>query len=132
MSDGFLIDTSMWVKCLRGTDASLQSRVAALILEKRAFTSEIIIMEILRGAKSDKEYDMLYNDFLALPQLTIDHNVWGSAWELAYKLKKKGINVPLVDTVIAATALHHKCTLIHSDKHFNMLAKHGGLKVLEM
>lgn len=132
MSDGFLIDTSIWVKCLRGTDASLQNKVATLIFEKKVYTSEIIIIEILRGAKSDKEYDMLYNDFLALPQLSIDHNVWKTAWGIAYKLKKIGVNVPLVDTVIAATALHHKCTLMHSDKHFNLLTKHTGIKALEI
>ena len=34
-------------------------------------------MEILRGAKSDKGYSMLYQDFLALPQLVIDHIMSG-------------------------------------------------------
>ncbi|HCC69294.1 MAG TPA: hypothetical protein DEP99_05345 [Nitrospiraceae bacterium] len=63
---------------------SLRNHISSLALEYRVYTSEIIIMEILRGAKSDREYNMLYDDFL------------------------------------------------HSDRHFNMLAKHASLKVLEV
>ena len=53
----FLVDTTIWVKYLRGLDLSLKSRISSLVLEERVHTSEIIIMEILRGAKSDKEYN---------------------------------------------------------------------------
>lgn len=132
MSNIFLIDTSVWVKCLRGTDTSLQNKISTLIMEKKVYTSEIIIMEILRGAKTDKEYDILYQDFLALPQLTINHNVWKTAWKTAYKLRKSGINIPMVDVIISAAAIYYQCTIMHSDKHFNLLTKHFSLKVLEV
>ncbi|MGB9714817.1 MAG: type II toxin-antitoxin system VapC family toxin [Thermodesulfovibrionales bacterium] len=130
--DKFLVDTSVWVKCFRGLDTSLKDRISSLVLEDRVFVSEIIIMEILRGAKSDKEYNMLYQDFLALPQLTIDHDVWEMAWKTAYKNRKGGINVPMVDVIISAIAMRYKCTLLHSDKHFNLIAKQTGLKVMEV
>lgn len=130
--DKFLLDTSVWVKCFRGVDTSLMERVAASILENRVSTSEIIIMEILRGAKSDREYNMLHQDFLALPQLTIGHDVWETAWKTAYKIRKGGINVPLADVIISAIAICYKCTLMHSDKHFNLIAKHTGLRVMEV
>ncbi|MBI5188233.1 MAG: PIN domain nuclease [Nitrospirae bacterium] len=128
----FLVDTTVWVKYLRGVDASLKNRISALVLEGRVFTSDIIIMEILRGAKSDKEYNMLYQDFLALPLLEIDHNVWETAWKTAYKLRKSGFNIPMADVIISAVAMYYKCTLMHSDKHFNLLAKHTGLNVIEV
>lgn len=128
----FLVDTSVWVKCFRGLDISLKERISSLVLEDRVFVSEIIIMEILRGAKSDKEYKMLYEDFLAIPQLKTDHDVWEMAWKTAYKIRKIGINVPMVDVIISVTAMRYKCTLMHSDKHFNLLAKHTGLRVIEV
>ena len=128
----FLVDTTVWVKYLRGLDVSIKNRIGSLVLEERVFTSEMIIMEILRGAKSDKEYNMLYQDFLALPQLTIDHNVWKKVWKDAYKLRKGGINIPMADMIISAVAVYYKCTLMHSDAHFNLLAKHSDLKVLEV
>lgn len=128
----YLVDTTVWVKYLRGLDVSIKNRIGSLVLEERVFTSEIIIMEILRGAKSDKEYNMLYQDFLALPQLAIDHNVWEKAWKDAYKLRKGGINIPMADMIISAVAVYYKCTLMHSDAHFNLLAKHSDLKAFEV
>lgn len=128
----FLIDTTVWVKFLRGLDLSLKEKLSALVLEDRVFTSEVIIMEILMGAKSDKEYNMLYQDFLALPQLVIDHNVWETAWKTAYKLRRNGINIPMADVIISATAMYYNYALMHSDKHFTLLAKHTGLKIIEV
>lgn len=131
-SEKFLIDTTIWVKYLRGLDSAVKDRVSSLVLEDRAYTSEIIIMEILRGAKSDKEYAMLYEDFLALPHLPTDRNVWETAWQTAYKLKKAGANIPIADILISTIATRYQCTLIHSDKHFNLAAKYTGLKVMEL
>lgn len=128
----FLVDTTIWVKYLRGLDLSLKSRISSLVLEERVHTSEIIIMEILRGAKSDKEYNMLYQDFLALPQLKINYDVWEIAWKTAYKLRKVGVSIPITDVIISSVAMYNKCTLMHSDKHFNLLAKHIGLKAIEL
>ncbi|PKL51977.1 MAG: PIN domain nuclease [Nitrospira bacterium HGW-Nitrospira-1] len=132
MADKFLIDSTIWVKYLRGLDAALKDKISFLILNESAYTSAVIIMEILRGAKSDKDYTMLYNDFLALRQLEINHEVWETAWRLAYKLRKKGANVPLTDALISALSLHYKCILLHSDKHFRLIAEHSDLKTLEM
>ncbi|MDI6745087.1 MAG: PIN domain nuclease [Thermodesulfovibrionales bacterium] len=128
----FLIDTSVWIKCFREEESSLKEKIAAIVSENRGYTTEIIIMEILRGAKSDKEYSMLYQDFLALPQLTINGYVWETAWKTAYKLRKSGINAPMADVIISSIALHHKCKLMHSDKHFNLIAKHTEIKVVEV
>lgn len=128
----FLVDTSIWIKCFREDNKSLQTQISSLILGKRVFTSEIIILEILRGAKSDKEYNSLYEDFLALPLLEINRKVWETAWKIAYKLRKKGVNAPLTDVLISGVALYYKCHLIHSDKHFNLISKLTDLKTMEL
>ncbi len=128
----FLIDTTIWVKFLRGMDESLRDRISTLVLKNCAYTSEIIIMEILRGAKSGKEYTMLRNDFLSLAQLSTNKEVWELSWRSAYKLRKKGINIPMADIIIASTAAHYNCTLIHSDRHFDLAEKHLNLKTVKI
>lgn len=125
-SEKFLVDTTIWIKYLRGLDPSLKERISSLALEDRIFTSEIIILEILRGAESDKEYDMLYEDLLALPQVPVTYEVWETAWKISYKLKKEGLNIPIADILISSIALYYKLTLIHSDKHFSLTATHTG------
>lgn len=128
----FLLDTTVWVSYLRGLDGSLKDRVASLVLEDRVFITEVIILELLRGAKTDREYASLSEDLLALPRLGVTDAVWETAWELAYILRKKGTNIPLADTLIAAVSMHYTCTLMHSDSHYPLVAKHVGLKQVEL
>jgi predicted nucleic acid-binding protein len=128
----FLIDTTVWVNFLRGLDESVRDRLSVLVNEERAFTSEIVILEILRGAKSEKEYSMLLDDFLALPQLTLDRKTWEIAWGNSFELKKKGLTIPIVDLLISALAIRYECSLLHSDKHFSLLAKHLGIKAIHL
>ena len=131
-ADRFLVDTTVWVKFLRGEDNKLREKLSALVLHNKAYTSEIIIMEILRGARSDREYRMLYDDFKALPLLSINKDVWELAWKNAYKLRQKGLNIPLPDVLIASIALHYKCILIHSDRHFDLASRHLKLRSLKI
>ena len=128
----YLVDTTVWVMFLRGMDERVKERLTVLLAEEMVFTTELIIMEILRGARSDKDYKMLHQDFLALPQLETDHYVWEKAWEISYKLRKNGVNVPLTDTMISTIAIHYGCTLLHSDKHFDMVAKYTELQTGNM
>ncbi|MBI5418071.1 PIN domain-containing protein [Candidatus Poribacteria bacterium] len=131
-SEKFLIDTTIWIKYLRGLDLSLKNKIASFVIEDKAVTSEIIILEILRGAKSDKDYKMLYDDFNALPKLKLNDDIWKLVWQTAYKLQRNGVNVPLADILISVISVFYNCTLIHSDKHFSFIAKHTELKTLEI
>jgi predicted nucleic acid-binding protein len=128
----YLVDTTLWVRFLRGSDSGLKDRLSSLTLEDRAFTCDIIIMEILRGAVSEKEFKSLREDFLSLPQLAIDHGIWEEAWRMTFILRKKGVNAPAVDVLISAVASHHKCTLLHADKHFELIAKYTDLKIMAL
>lgn len=128
----YLVDTTVWVKFLRGIEPSLKEKLSSLVLEGKAFTTEIIIMEILRGAKSDKEYNSLYEDLTALPQLSLDSHVWEIAWKVGYNLRKAGVNVPMTDILIASIAVRHKAILMHSDKHFKLITKHTTFKAVEI
>ncbi len=129
MSDKkFIIDTSLWIKCFRETDSALHSYISSLVIGKKIYISELIALELLRGAKSDKQYNMLYEDLFAIPILELTGDVWEVAYKLSYKLRKKGVNVPLADILISSIALHYKCSLLHSDKHFKLIAEHTALK----
>lgn len=132
MDESFLIDTTIWVKYLRGIDKTLKDKIGSLILGEAIYTSEIIIMEILRGAKSKKEYMSLYEDFIALKRIELDEAVWEKAWMLAYNLRKKGMNIPLTDVVISTLAIHSGCTLLHSDRHYKMISRYTNLKEKEL
>jgi predicted nucleic acid-binding protein len=100
----------------------------------RVATTPVVIMELLRGAKTQKEYDGLSKDLAALRSFDLTAKVWERAGKLAYTLRHKGVNAPLADTLIAAVAQECNALLLHDDRHYEMMAsvvqlKHESLKV---
>jgi predicted nucleic acid-binding protein len=110
----------------------LKDRVATLVLHGKVSISEIIILEMLRGAKSDKEYNVLYKDISALPQLRTSTEVWETTWKLAYRIRRKGFTIPITDTIKTATVIHYKHKIMHSDKHFTILSNHIPIETTEI
>jgi predicted nucleic acid-binding protein len=67
----------------------------------------------------------------------VDTSVWMEyptfvrATDLYRALRGKGVTVRRpVDCIIAATAIEHDALLLHNDRDFDPIEKHGGLKVL--
>jgi predicted nucleic acid-binding protein len=123
-----LADTTVWIHFLRGNGIHYHERLAPLIIADRLATTPVIIMEILRGAKSQKEYDKLSRDLAALRCLDLSAKVWERASKLGFALRHKGINAPLTDTLIAAVALENNVLLLHDDRHYEMIASITHLK----
>jgi len=123
-----LADTTVWVHFLRGSGIQFQERLVPLIMADRLAITPVIIMEILRGAKSQKEYDKLSKDLAALRSFDVSTKVWQRAFKLGYTLRHKGINAPMTDTLIAAVAQEHNALLLHADRHYEMIASITPLK----
>jgi predicted nucleic acid-binding protein len=85
-------------------------------------------MEILIGAKSEKEYEKLSKDLAALRCFDLSAKLWQSACALGYTLRQKGISVPQTDTLIAAVALENNALLLHNDRHYELIASITALK----
>lgn len=127
-SELILADTTVWIHFLRGSGIQFQQRVVPLIMADKLATTPIVIMEILRGAKSPKEYDKLSKDLAALRCFDVTAKVWERASKLGYTLRHKGLNAPLTDTLIAAVAQEYNACLLHDDRHFEMIASLSPLK----
>lgn len=57
-----------------------------------------------------------------VPELLIDGAVWETAYDLARQARAKGVTVPAIDLIIAASALRHGATLESSDTDFDLLS----------
>ena len=124
-NDFILIDTSIWILYLRGEGKSqLREIVQKALVDKKATTSQIIILEILSGAISEKEFTTLYEDFDSLLCLDITNEVWKESYENSFLLRRRGATAPFADILIATASIYYNCQLIHSDKHFGLIAKH--------
>jgi predicted nucleic acid-binding protein len=123
-----IADTTVWIHFLRGSGIQFQERLVPLIMADKLATTPVIIMEILRGAKSAQEYDKLNKDLAALRCFDVSKKVWERACKLGYTLRQKGVNIPLTDTLIAAVAQENNAILLHDDRHYEMIASITPLK----
>jgi len=129
--NSFLIDTSAWIFALRKDFVpAIKDRVSHLLGEHIVLTSGMIKLEILGGAKTEKEFQRLKARLDALDTVETNTSLWEKAYALAFKLRRKGITVPYTDILIAACALKTGSTLVHADAHFDLMANHIGLKVV--
>ena len=123
-----LADTTVWIHFLRGSGIQFQERLVPLIMADRLATTPLIILEILVGAKSGKDYDKLSKDMAALRCFDVSAKLWQRAGKLGYTLRHNGLSVPLTDTLIAAAALENNAILLHDDRHYEMIASITPLK----
>ena len=90
-----------------------------LLIENRVAICGIIRLEILGGARAEKEFYTLKSRLDSLHHL---ETIWNDACELAFTLRRKGVVVPYTDILIASSALSAGATLLHFDRHFDLIA----------
>ena len=121
-----LIDGSSWIHFLRPTgDPVVRARVAAALTAGEACWCPLVRLELWNGAAGDRDRKNLVDFESVLPELTIDNDVWTSAYDLARRARAAGISVPATDILIAACALRHGTELETADSDFERLAPAG-------
>jgi predicted nucleic acid-binding protein len=125
-----LIDTSVWILALRKSPPpAIKDEVAHLLAENRVAMIPLIRLELLGGTKSLNEFNRLKSRLSGLHQMPADEATWDTAIQLAFKLRQRGIIIPCTDILIASAAIINDCMLLHSDRHFDLMAENTHLDV---
>jgi predicted nucleic acid-binding protein len=130
--DKVIIDTSAWIESFRPkTSQRFRQLVKDLIIQNRVLLPGIIKAELLRGAKTKSEFNRLAELLKGLTYLPASEEFWDNVAEFSFQLFRKGVTVPLTDTYIALLCLENKASILHRDKHFDLISKKTPLKVLK-
>ncbi|MCK4309307.1 MAG: PIN domain nuclease [Candidatus Atribacteria bacterium] len=125
----FLIDTSAWILGLKRNSSNQIKNILTEILDKdQSATTGIIILELLQGSKTKKEYTEILSDLSALHYFEVKKEIWEKASQLGFDLRRKGKTIPSTDLLIASIALHYNLILLHADNHFKQIQEHTSLK----
>jgi len=119
------VDTSAWILAFKGANKELSLLIDYLLKENRVATSGIVILELSYGVRNQREFKDLREEMESLIYLKTSENVWNKAYSTAFHARRKGITVPSTDILISALAAENDCTLLHSDKHFDILSREG-------
>jgi hypothetical protein len=129
--DKILVDTSAWIEFFRKKEP-WYSAISGLIDDKRVSCSGIILAELIQGAKSEKEMEVLRDFRHVFEFLGESLDLWQAAGELSNTLQRKGKSVGLSDCYLAAAAKAHKVKIMTIDKHFDVIKSAAGIALYEV
>ena len=125
-----LVDSSAWVEFLRATGSRAHLRLrAALESGVDLASTDVIVMEILAGARDEADRDRLRRLLYGLEFLAVKGpDDYERAAEL-YRLCSSGGETPrkLTDCLIAAVAIRNDAELLCEDIDFQVIASHTQL-----
>ena len=119
-----LIDTSVWIEIFRDTAGNVVKAFKERVGSENCVISRFNQLELLQGAKDEKEWGLLANYLRTQYFLENDENTWQEAARIYFELRRKGvtINSP-IDCCIAQIAIEHGAILLHRDKDFEKISR---------
>ncbi len=118
MKADILVDTSVWIEYFNKAESKTSNRLQQMLSDGKVCGAGIILTELLQGAKIEQEFEIILNNYTALPLLEENINTWISAGKISFTLRRKGIVIPTTDLLIAALALESNCKIFTLDQHF--------------
>ena len=115
-----IVDTSVWIEYFKN-NPDVTPFVDQGLLAGTVFMVGPVLSELLQGVKSKKELEKLTDCIDAVPFMESRFEDWQLAGLLAYKLRKRGITIPLTDLFIAALSLNSGASLFTYDHHFDYI-----------
>jgi predicted nucleic acid-binding protein len=126
-----LADTSVWIDYVNGIASPRTDLLDRELQRDRVATGDLIIAEFLHGFRDDAQFRAA----AAIMESLEYHDIAGRA--ITYKaaenfcrLRKCGITVrKTIDVLIATFCIENRFELLHSDRDFDPMEDHLGLKV---
>ena len=113
-----LADTSIWVEYFNRPKSEYAKRLAEFLEIEVVYITGIILAELLQGAKTHAEFNLLKKNLKVLPLLKETDKTWEKVGKLSFDLQRKGIVIPLSDCLIAVLAQENNCQVFTLDNHF--------------
>jgi predicted nucleic acid-binding protein len=127
-----LVDSSAWVEYLRGTGSPVHVRVRTALEEKIELAStDVVLMEILAGARDGRDRDRLRRLIYGRTLLAVEGpSDYEQAAEL-YRFCRRQGETPrkLSGCLIAAVAIRNQAQVLHADADFDVIARHTPLRL---
>ncbi len=122
-ADRVLVDTSVWVSYFRGGSPVISEKLDRLLAGAEVCVPKIVLAELVKGAKSEREISTIKDFFDAFTILDQGSGTWWEAGKLARELKRRGKTIHLLDCYIAVIAQENACAILTLDDHFKEIQR---------
>ena len=122
----YLIDTSIWIDYINGLETEHVAFLDQLVPYPQAVgLTDLIYLEILQGANSQKTFDQFTRYFSGQLFYTLQYGKksHAAAAQIYFDCRRRGITIrSSFDCLIAQCAIENDLTLLHNDKDFSQIA----------
>ena len=124
-----LVDTSIWIDYFNGIENKETNILDIALIDGSVVIGDIIVMEILQGFRSDKDYNKAKKSLATLEQYEMfGKNMVFKCADNYRALRKRGITIrKTADVIIASFCIDNKIPLLFSDRDFMPFVKHLNL-----
>lgn len=127
-----LVDTSVWFDYFAGTSNAETEWLDVETGKQRLGITDLILCEILQGARSNAEFRILKGEMLKFELFATGGREMAIAAAENYRLLRKQGFTPrkTIDSWIATFCLREGHALLHRDRDFDPFERHLALRVI--
>ncbi len=127
-----LIDSSVWINHLRDNATPSVQKLRSIETPRTLFLGDLILMEVLMGARSTEHAARLYQELLQFPVVSLVGADIAQAAARNYRhLRSLGVTLRTgFDLLIATFCIEHGHYLLHDDRDFEPAVTYLGLKTI--
>jgi hypothetical protein len=114
-----IADANAWIDFWKRPSSQTGEILQVLIRSGRVALIGIVLAELLRGARSERERRRMSDMLDGLPYFEMDRNTWERAGAIAMDLDARGLPIPITDAYIAAVAIEGDHEVLTRDGHFD-------------
>ena len=125
-----VVDSSVWIAYFTGKNTPGAEQLDSLLAEELVAIGDLILIEVLQGFRTDKDYRKARQLLLSLTVVNmLDTTIALKGAANFRTLRKNGITVrKTIDAIIATYCIENDLPLLHSDKDFRPFHKYLKLK----
>lgn len=128
------VDSSVWIDHFNGrVTAQVAWLRAALGGEQHSFVvGDLILLEVLQGFRHERHFESTRAALLLLPCMRLGGPERCVRAAKHYRrLRARGVTIRSpIDVLIATCCIDERAVLLHSDRDFDLLAVHLGLRLV--
>jgi len=128
-----VVDTSAWVELLRATGSPVHRRLHEALEDREdVCVTEIVVAEVLAGARDSRRSEELRSTLLGFTLLPLDGlDAFERAAGLYRACRAAGETLQsIADCLVAVPAIDAGAAVLHADQDFAKLARHTNLEVV--
>jgi predicted nucleic acid-binding protein len=126
-----VVDTSVWIANIRNQPIPAVQKLRDLDVTDQILVGDIVLMEVLQGARDEKDAGRLEADLRQFPVAAMVGDVLAVNAARHYRtLRSFGFTTKIADLLIGTFCIENGHQLLHCDADYDALEKHCGLQVL--